>query len=245
LTFAVIFLIAVNAMFLASGFAIAAFVPSAPGYATTVGSEAVALAFAFAVLMKLGWVGKAGFNRPRQWRDLRVLVLPAVVVTVLFLLGIGSPFSLQTATTSVLIAILVGVSEESIFRGVTLQALLPKGVRTAVVLSAIGFSLAHLDNLVQANSNASLEGALSNALYALLFGIGLGALRIRTNTIWPGVTLHALTDIPGLLAIVWGTASISSGNPSIAGIVVEIGLGAILAVYGLFLLREPKGVGQG
>jgi uncharacterized protein len=234
-----------DALFLASGFAIAALVPSAPGYATAVGSEAVALIFAFALLLKLGWISKVGFNRPREWRDLRVLWLPAMVVAVLFLLGLGSPFSLQSVIISVLVAILVGMSEESIFRGVMLQALLPKGVRTAVVLSAVGFSIVHLDNLVQANAHASVGGVFANALYAFLFGVGLAAVRIRTNTIWPAVTMHALTDVPSLLAIVGGTASISSGTPGVAGIVLEASLGAIVAGYGLFLLRgRRKRIGQ-
>ena len=240
LTFAIIFLVVVELLFLGSGYAIAALVPSAPGYGITLGSEVAILILAFAVLLKLGWVSKVGFNRPKEWRDMRVLWLPAIIVALIFLLGLGSPFSAQSLGIAVLAAIIVGMSEESVMRGVTLQALLPKGARTAVVLTAVAFALLHLNNLIQAGSKASLGGVLANALYAFLFGIAVGAFRIRTKTIWPSVTFHALTDFPGLLAIVWGTTSISSSTPSIAGIVLETGLGALLAGYGLFLIRKKR-----
>jgi membrane protease YdiL (CAAX protease family) len=238
--FVVIFLVVVELLFLGTGYAIAALVPSAPGYVVTLGSEVAILILAFGVLLKLGWVSKVGFNRRKKWRDMRVLILPAVVVIFIFLIGLGSPFSLQSLGIAVLAAIIVGMSEESVMRGVTLQALLPKGAKTAVVLTAVAFALLHLNNLIQAGSKANLEGVLANALYAFLFGIAVGAFRIRTNTIWPSVTFHALTDFPGLLAIVWGTTSISSTSPSIAGLVLETGLGALLAGYGLFLLRKKK-----
>jgi uncharacterized protein len=240
LTFVAIFLLVDGALSLATGLAIGALVPSVPAYAAAFGGELVALFFALVVLMRLGWIRKVGFNGPREWRDLRILWLPALEVGVLLFLGLSLPFSMQSVGITALYATLVGATEESIYRGVVLQSLLAKGVRTAVILSAVAFFLAHLGNLFQAQTSANLEDVLVNALYAFLFGIGLGALRIRTNTMWLAVAIHALTDFPSLLAIGWGTKTISSAGPSPTRIVLEIGLASVLAGYGLFMLRRKK-----
>jgi membrane protease YdiL (CAAX protease family) len=240
LTFAVIFLLAEGGLSLATGLAIGALVPSAPAYVPAFGGELVALSFALVVLVRLGWIRKVGFNGHREWRDLRVLWLHVLVVGALLVLGLGAPFSMQSFGITALFAILVGATEESVYRGVVLQALLPKGVRIAVVLSAVAFFLAHLGNLFQAQTGASLEGVLVNALYAFLFGVGLGAIRIRTNTMWPSIAIHALTDLPSLLAIGWATGAIGSASPSPVRAAVEVGLAAILAGYGLFLVRSEE-----
>jgi membrane protease YdiL (CAAX protease family) len=244
LTFAVIVLLVDGALSLAAGLAVKALVPSAPVYVIAFGGELGALSFAIVVLMRLGWIRKVGFNSPREWRHMRVLWLPALEVGVLFALGLSLPFSMQSVGITALFAILVGATEESIYRGVVLQSLIPKGVRTAVILSAVAFFLAHLGNLLQAQTGASLGGVLANALYAFLFGIGLGGIRIRTNTLWPGVTIHALTDFPSLLAIGWGTNAISSAGPSPARVVLEVGLAVVLAGYGLLLLRSRTAMAE-
>jgi membrane protease YdiL (CAAX protease family) len=242
LTFVVIFLLADGTLSLATGFAVGALDPSAPAYAPAIGGELGALFFSLVVLMRLGWIRKVGFNGPREWRDLRVLWLPALEVGVILVLGLSLSFSMQAVGITALFAILVGVTEESIYRGVVLQSLLPKGVRTAVVLSAVAFFLAHIGNLIQGQTIAALEGVLANALYAFLFGIGVAGIRIRTNTMWPGVTIHALTDFASLLAVGFGTATVSSAAPNPARVVLEVGVAAILAGYGLFLLRKEKQV---
>ncbi len=242
LTFAVIFLVVDGGLSLGTGLAIGALLPSAPAYVPEIGGELVGLVFALFVLMRLRWVRKVGFNGPREWRDLRVLWLPALEVGVLLVLGLSLPFSMQAVGITALFAILVGATEEAIYRGVVLQSLLAKGVRTAVILSGVAFFLAHVGNLLQPQTSASLEGVLVNALYAFLFGIGLGGIRIRTNTMWPGVTIHALTDYASLLVIGFGTTAVSSAGPNPARVVLELGLAAMLAGYGLFLVRGEKQV---
>ena len=245
LTFTFIFLVVVEILFLSSGYAFAAIVPSAPGYMVTLGSEALMLVFASIVILKLGWAGKIGFNPPREWRDLRVLWLPALIITgisVIAFLQPGHPFAFQYIVVAFLATILTGISEETIFRGITLQSLLPKGEMTAVMVSAAVFSILHFNNLIQAKTSATFEGVLATVLYAFLLGIGLGAYRIRTRTIWPDVAFHAIADFPAFLALALGTATINTANPTIAGILVVGGIGSVLACYGLFLIRRDPGV---
>ena len=59
-------------------------------------------------------------------------------------------------------------------------------------------------------------------------GVGLAALRLRTNTIWPLIAIHALHD----LSLQLGTLPIAA---------VEAPISTIICVYGIYLLRGGRG----
>jgi membrane protease YdiL (CAAX protease family) len=86
-------------------------------------------------------------------------------------------------------AILPAVAEELLFRGVIMHGL--RGVfsdRTAIAVSAMMFATIHM--------------ALLSWPHLCLLGVLLGAARIRTGSVWPGVLLHALYNA-AVLAIAW------------------------------------------
>jgi ABC-2 type transport system permease protein/sodium transport system permease protein len=87
-------------------------------------------------------------------------------------------------------ALAPAVAEEFFFRGFVLSALRSRlsGVR-AVVYSAILFGLFHVVN----GSVLSIERFVPTAL----LGLALGVLAVRTDTLWPGILLHAIHN--GLL----------------------------------------------
>jgi hypothetical protein len=62
-------------------------------------------------------------------------------------------------------------------------------------------------------------------------GVGFAALRLRTNTIWPLIAIHALHD----LFLQMGTLPIP---------LIEVPIDTILLVYGIFLLRHGDGAGE-
>jgi membrane protease YdiL (CAAX protease family) len=75
------------------------------------------------------------------------------------------------------IALLPGVGEEVVMRGVLLPALVaPLGPLGAVVVSAGLFALIHFDPY--------------RFLFTLTIGLVLGALRLRTGSLWPPVIAH-------------------------------------------------------
>jgi membrane protease YdiL (CAAX protease family) len=83
----------------------------------------------------------------------------------------------QFALNFLAIVIVAPVVEELTFRGLGYSVLRPFGRWTAIVLVGVAFGLAH--GLVQ-------------ALPVLVaFGAGLAYLRDRTDSVYPGMILHA------------------------------------------------------
>lgn len=85
----------------------------------------------------------------------------------------------------ILIAALVPVIEELTFRGLGFSLLRRYGEWTAILLTGLLFGLAH---------------GLVNALPLLVaFGIGLGYLRSRVDSVYPGMIVHGLFNAASLV----------------------------------------------
>ncbi len=181
----------------------------------------VALAVVVAIhLTILGWWRESGFNRTSEWRNARLMWFPFVVVLVLpFLRGIHSSDWSKFAYLALAYA-LTGFMEEGLMRGIVMRTLKPTGVNRSIVISALLFGLFHIGNLVSRNPAI----VFAQMLGAFVHGIGLGAFRHKTNTIWFPVILHALHD----LALQY------SNFPTIPLDVVMV---TLLMLYGIYLLR--------
>ncbi|MBK9715717.1 MAG: CPBP family intramembrane metalloprotease [Kouleothrix sp.] len=184
----------------------------------------VATVVVAAALTLLGWWRTAGFNRPAAWRSLYLLWLPAVVTIVLPLLIGARAIEPATAAYLVFAYVLVGLREEALYRGIILRVLRPAGALRAVILSAALFGVAHSANLL-VRSNPLI--VLAQMVGAFCFGLAYAALRLRTNTIWFLVALHALHDL--LLRF--------SLFPLIPLDVVQ---DVILLLYAIYLLRDRR-----
>lgn len=166
---------------------------------------------------------EVGINPPSDWRSLRLLVLPALLVLIPFAGGFEAP--VETALW-ILVAgyALTGVAEELFFRGIMLKVLGNMRPMTAVSVAAILFGLVHLGNILIRGEPAVIA---AQAVGAACFGFGYGALRLRTGTIWPLIILHALTDLFLQLG----------GLPLIP---VAVGQDIVLLVYGFVILRPYR-----
>lgn len=141
----------------------------------------------------LGWWRIVGWNRPAQWRNLGLLILPALLVLLPLIKGFKA-VDVGTVVFLLVGYLLVGFHEETIFRGVILRILRPKGVWFAVLISSLLFSLAHSTNLfLRFSGQPTLVGL--QMIGTFTFGIGMAALRLRTNTLWPLMLLHAISDL--------------------------------------------------
>ena len=101
----------------------------------------------------------------------------------------------------VIIGLLAGWSEENVFRGHLMLALVEKGhsLRSANVWQAAAFSLYHLPaRIAQGALVAAEQGpvtfALAYFIAYLLWGVVFGFLRQRTRSIVPGFAFHAAYD---------------------------------------------------
>ncbi len=185
------------------------------------------------VLAWPSWLRLAGFNGPSQWRSLHLWWLPglwALFNLFSFLLTMHMSGAMVVVLVA-LFALLNGLREEALFRGVILQALLSYGELRAAALSA----LFHLANLLIFPSWL----VLAQAFEVFLFGFGFAACRLRTNTIWPLIILHACSDLFQISTVLNGgivPALYGSSWFAIVGTVFNL----VLAGYGLFLLRPRR-----
>jgi membrane protease YdiL (CAAX protease family) len=173
----------------------------------------------------LGWWKFIGYNGPSQWRNLWLLLLPAVAICLPLLAGVKA---IDAGTLAFLLVgyLLTGVYEETLFRGVILRILQPKGVWTAVLLSSLLFGLAHSTNLfIRFSGNPVI--VVLQIIGAFTFGIGMAALRLRTNTIWPLILLHAFGDL-----------FLHLGNLPIP--LMDAGVDTILLIYAIVLIEMMR-----
>jgi membrane protease YdiL (CAAX protease family) len=85
----------------------------------------------------------------------------------------------------IVIAALVPLIEELTFRGLGFSLLRRYGEWTAILLTGLLFGLAH---------------GLVNALPLLVaFGVGLGYLRSRVDSVYPGMVVHGLFNAASLV----------------------------------------------
>lgn len=97
--------------------------------------------------------------------------------------------------------ILVGITEEWMYRGIHSELLLRhfgatrKGVWKATILSGLLFGMAHLSNLL----GAEPVGVLVQCVVASGMGMVFAAVFYRTGNIWVPVFLHALVDAAALI----------------------------------------------
>lgn len=113
----------------------------------------------------------------------------------------GIPFS---ANTWFFEGIVVPLAEEGFFRGVILTMLLfafgmlypeKKAQTLAVSFGAILFGTMHLNNLGEYPTGF----IIFQAFYSILFGLLFGWSRIKTNSIYPPILLHAIVNLVGTI----------------------------------------------
>lgn len=86
------------------------------------------------------------------------------------------------------------IGEELLFRGIVFERarrVWPGSSTPAILVSTVAFSLHHLF------LNTAPEGLLiPQLLFTLPMGMVFAALRARTGSLWPGIALHMLTNLP-------------------------------------------------
>jgi membrane protease YdiL (CAAX protease family) len=97
--------------------------------------------------------------------------------------------------------------------------------------------LSHLDNLFL--PRADELGVAYQILEAALVGILFAAVRLRMNTIWPVIVVHASYNF--MLVLAFGHAFPVA--PTLPGFFVATLINVCLAGVGIFLLRTRNGHG--
>ena len=194
------------------------------------------------LLTKWTWWRRAGFEAPRHRRDLLyylILLIP-VALNVIPSRIVGNPDDLLRTLANtygnprylllaLVATLLVGFAEEGIFRGLMFQAILPRGVWKAVIITSLLFGLTHSVNLLHGQSVVVTAIQIS---YALAIGFVAAALVATKGLIWPLVVAHFLTDFTGLPS--------SAASVTVPGVLVDAGMVIIFIVFGIYLLLRHQ-----
>lgn len=180
------------------------------------------------------WWKETGFNAPSEWKNMRLYLLPLALLvgpTLFFQPQIPSPAS--KIIILIIVTLLIGFQEEAIFRGILIRAFRPQGVMKAVLISAALFGVIHVNSLFVGRDPIFV---LAQVVASFLGAIGLGALRIRTNTLVPLILLHAFNDFLQFSA----TGGMEAGDVDLSIPVLKVVLSGLMAFYGFYLLRGYK-----
>lgn len=131
--------------------------------------------------------------------------------------------ALATLGSILALAVAPGCAEELAFRGALLGALRKvAGAGGAVVISAVLFGLIHL------------QPAGYRVPFALLLGLALGVLRLRTGSVVPGMIAHGVLNTTTLLI----TPFIDEGpTPETVPLAQALGLLAVGAILSAVLVK--------
>ncbi len=132
-----------------------------------------------------------GFNRPHSL--LRVMWFPSLYLV--FFAGVIALFGLPPLSAVFFVGVntlLVGISEEVMFRGVLFRAF-DKAISLwpAILITSVLFGAVHILNVF---ITGDLVPALMQAVAATMSGIVFMAILLRTGSIWPAIVYHFLWD---------------------------------------------------
>lgn len=199
--------------------------------------------FVAVVLTRLGWWRLAGFTRPQEWRS-PLMAIPLVLTLSLPAVGLSGHGFMPTTAMILTLQVgfmLIDVSmEEIIYRGVVLEALRRYGLLWQIALSSTLFGLSHVDNFFLPGSDPA--GVWYRMFEAVLIGVVFAGARLRMNTIWPLLAVHAAYDF--MLVLAFGHALPVA--PTLAGFMVDTVVNLCLATIGVMLVlpRRQHAAGQ-
>lgn len=182
-------------------------------------------------ILRLGWWEDSGLVSTT--RNIYALAVP-LILTFFPLVFFGSAtMEAQRVRIFLLAVLFTGISEEAVYRGLFIRAFLPRGKWQAILLPAVLFGAAH--SVQSLAGGMLLQENLIQITNALIYGVMLGAVRLRINNIWPLIVLHTLIDL------FWVISGLSDGVYSMSDIPLSVYLitwvpSIIAAVY---LMRKP------
>jgi hypothetical protein len=160
-------------------------------------------------------------------RAARLLIAPVLIAALPLAAGLRIE-SWSLVAFLVVMELVVGFSEELVFRGLMLRALLPGGATRAVLVSSALFGLVHLANIIY---GVSVVVTLLQVLGAFVFGVGMAAIVLRGGALWPAMLIHALAN--AALRFSWLVPQ-PVPTPLMSALV-----STLLLIYGVILLRRP------
>lgn len=200
-------------------------------------SLAAASLFLLVLVVVLRWWREVGLAQGPQRGTLRV-IWPWLLYLALFAASALNGGLPPTSVTLFILVntMLVGWSEEVMFRGVWLRGLFRSyGIWVAILGSSVLFGAMHVLNVFL---TGDFRGAVLQAVAAFLSGVFLAAVRLRTGSLWTGILLHGLWDAGTFLVAAGATTATTGAAPTALGDYGSIVMSLPLFVLGLLFLRH-------
>lgn len=199
-----------------------------------------AFLFLVVIIIAAGW-RDLKFGAPIPMSSLRIMWFPALYIFAF--LGIAGLLGLPPLNLLLLILLstaFVGLSEETMFRGVLFQALRTRvKLWPAMIWTSALFGSVHTLNVL---TTGDIVGALLQAFAAMLSGFAFMAILVRTGSIWPAIIYHALWDF-GTFAITASSGATGTASPVAVNewsFLMPFALVLPNFLYGLYLLRNVR-----
>lgn len=186
-----------------------------------------------AIVALFRWWREVGLAQGPQRGTLRV-IWPWLLYLVFLTLNIAASGLPPLPVTAFIFAntMLVGLSEELMFRGILLRGLhRTLGIWPAIIGSTLLFAAIHLLNVFL---TGDFSAAMVQAAAAFLSGLFLVAVRLRTGSLWTGLVLHGLWDFCTFLGAVKAPPPVPGPSSQYGSILLAVPL----ALIALFLLRR-------
>lgn len=159
------------------------------------------------------------------------LILPAAYINsfIVSFIDFSSVFASEPLDTPVKVlmafisvAIVPALCEEFLYRGCILSNLLPYGKATAIIASAILFSMMH--------------GNVAQFFYTFVAGLVLGAVYVETGSIWPCTFIHLFNNFYSVIQQVIYERGGESAEINIVIFIMEIMIPAAGLAIGAWLI---------
>ena len=128
--------------------------------------------------------------------------------------------------TYILTMLMAGFLEEVLFRGLLFTALRPRGLKRAVLISALTFGLGHIVNLL---NGAALLPTLLQLCYACAIGLLFTVLFQKSGSLLPGILTHSMLNALSAFSVEGG---------DVYQIITAVILTLIALLYTLWLVKE-------
>lgn len=195
--------------------------------------------FLLAVVAYLGWWRQVGLLPGDTASNFKMLILPALGVVAIWVVAFSR--GLKTASFGVLgiNTLLVGFSEELMFRGVLFHGVQAElGSIRAVVITALLFGSVHaLNGFITGDRTRAVE----QAGMTVLFGFWIGAVRLYMSTLYPLMIIHWLWDLGLFVAAPAEKPPPAEMARAGKALLIPPGVAIVLFVYGLYLLYAHSG----
>lgn len=177
---------------------------------------------------------KVTAQRPKFTIDLKIwlVIFGLTVVAILWLEDwpstVVATLTSEHLAQNTLVALAMGIVEESLTRGLLVSALLQNlrrhdqslKITKAAVYSSLIFGSLHMMNIF----SSSFEGVAQQVQYAFVYGVLLMVIRVTTNTLFWSIGLHFLIDWQPDIANATAETSNWFSIIVVFGIILAVGL---------------------